>query len=184
MADGGSVRGPAPRRLHIGGEIRSEGWEILNANAAPEVDHVCNAADLSQFPAGTFEAIYASHVLEHFDYKNELRKALAEWNRVLAPRGKIYVSVPDLDALAGLLLEKNRLTVDERFQVMRMMFGGHVDQYDYHVVGLNEEFLGYFLAGAGFVNIQRVAGFGLFEDASTMALKGIPISLNVLAEKP
>jgi predicted SAM-dependent methyltransferase len=184
MPDSAVARGPVSRKLHIGGTVRSDGWEVLNANPAPYVDHVCNANDLSQFSANTFDAIYASHVVEHLDYKDELKDALAGWNRVLVPGGKVYVSVPDLDALAGFLLDKDRLTVDERFQVMRMLFGGHVDRYDYHVVGLNEEFLGYFLNVSGYVNIQRVRGFGLFDDASALVFKGVAVSLNMVAEKP
>jgi predicted SAM-dependent methyltransferase len=51
------------RRLHIGGVERTEGWEVLNAVPGPAVDHVGNAADLRQFPDGTFTALYSSHVL-------------------------------------------------------------------------------------------------------------------------
>ncbi len=172
------------RKLHIGGQQKSAGWEILNANTADYVDHVCNAADLSQFEAGTFAEIYASHVAEHFDYNGELVATLKEWCRVLEPGGKIYISVPDLDVLAGLMLKKNVYTVDERFFVMRMMFGGHIDKYDYHVVGLNEDFLKVFLTTSGFVNIRKVSGFGFFNDTSNMLFKGVPISINVVAEKP
>lgn len=171
------------RRLHIGGTAKSEGWEVLNANPAPYVDHVCNANDLSRFADETFGELYASHVVEHLDYVDELKNTLKEWNRVLVPGGKVFISVPDLDVLAGLFLERKRLTVDERFFVMRMIFGGHVDQYDYHVVGLNEEFLGGFLHASGYVNIQRVRDFGLFHDTSRMSFKGVAISLNMVAEK-
>jgi predicted SAM-dependent methyltransferase len=174
----------SPRRLHIGGTARSDGWEVLNANAAPYVDHVCNANDLAQFADDTFAAIYASHIVEHFDYANELASALREWNRVLVPGGKAYISVPDLDVLARLFLEKDRLTADERFFVMRMIFGGHVDRYDYHAAGLNEEFLARFLTASGYVNIKRVQQFDLFDDTSSMLFKGVAISLNMVAEKP
>ena len=173
-----------PRKLHIGGTVKSDGWEVLNANPAPYVDHVCNANDLSHFAADTFDAIYASHVVEHLDYRNELKATLAGWHRVLVPGGKIYISVPDMDALAGLLLDKARLTKVDRFQVMRMLFGGHIDRHDYHVVGLNEEFLADFLKASGYVNLQRVREFGLFEDTSTMVFNGVAISLNMRAEKP
>jgi len=64
----------------------------------------------------------------------------------------VFISVPDLDILAKFILEK-KLNADERFHVMRMIFGGHMDQYDYHVVGLNEEFLTGFLNAAGCVII-------------------------------
>jgi predicted SAM-dependent methyltransferase len=174
------------RRLHIGGKTPSELWEILNAIPAPYVDHVCNANNLSQFSDNTFVEIYASHIVEHLDYVNELLATLKEWNRVLEPGGKLYISVPDMDTLAKLFIEKDKLSADERFSVMRMIFGGHVDKYDYHVVGLNDEFLAGFLIAAGFENIGIVkeGGFGLFEDTSSMCFKGVFISLNMIAEKP
>lgn len=171
------------RKLHIGGEVKKEGWEVLNANPANYVDYVRNANDLSIFPDNTFETIYASHIAEHFDYRDELSKALEEWYRVLAPGGELLISVPDMDMLARLFLDKNQLDLGERYLIMRMMFGGHMDQYDYHVVGLNEEFLTRFLEGVGFVNIDRVDDFGLFDDTSAIVFKGYPISLNMIAEK-
>ena len=172
------------RKLHIGGTIRADGWEVLNITAGPIVDHVGNANDLSRFCDGSFAAVYASHTLEHFDYAAELEKTLREWARVLAPGGSLYVSVPDLETLAKLLLVKEDLTVDERFHVMRMLFGGHTDAHDYHLVGLNEEFLAYFLTRAGFAEPRRVPSFALFQDTSELLFKGIPISLNVVATKP
>lgn len=175
--------GSPVRRLHIGGKARAEGWEILDALPGPEVDHVCNAKDLSRFADGTFAEIYASHVAEHLDYNGEIQNTLREWHRVLAPGGRIFISVPDLDILAGLMLEKGKYSLEERFKVMRMIFGGHIDSYDYHVVGLNEEFLASYLLQAGFKNLKRVPEFGLFRDTSSSAFHGIPISLNFVAEK-
>jgi predicted SAM-dependent methyltransferase len=171
------------RKLHIGGKVRTSGWEVIDANPGEMVDHVGDAGDLGRFEAGTFEAVYASHVLEHFDYKDALGAALREWHRVLSPGGKLYVSVPDLDVLASLFVLKEKLTLEERYLVMRMIFGGHVDKFDYHQVGLSVDFLAAFLTEAAFVNLRRVASFGLFEDTSAMLFKGVPISLNVVAEK-
>ena len=164
--------------------MRSEGWEVLDANPGPTVDHVADARDLSQFADETFSVVYASHVVEHLDYKDELVATLREWRRVMTAGGTLYVSVPDLARLASLFVLKDQLDLQERFLVMRMMFGGHVDRYDYHVVGLDEDFLAHFLAEAGFGNLKRVASFGLFNDTSAMLFKGLPISLNVVAEKP
>ena len=170
------------RRLHIGGTQAAPGWEVLNANAAPYVDHVGNANDLSRFEDGSFSDIYASHVVEHLDYNGELQNTLAEWRRVLQPMGRLHVSVPDMDVLAELFLQK-QLSTQERFHVMRMMFGGHVDKYDYHVVGLNEDFLSAILAGGGYANIRRVADLGFFNDTSRAKFAGRPISLNMVAER-
>jgi predicted SAM-dependent methyltransferase len=169
------------RKLHIGGHVRTAGWEVLDANPGPCVDHVGNAADLSAFSDGCFEQVYASHVLEHFDYQGQLLTTLTEWRRVLAPNGTLCVSVPDLDVLARLFLDRSLLSVQDRYLVMRMIFGGHMDKYDYHLVGLNEEFLTSFLFSAGFIGIRRVSEFGLFDDTSTMMVKTVPISLNMVA---
>lgn len=135
-------------------------------------------------PTKPFLKIYASHVAEHLDYAGVLQRVLREWHRVLRPGGRLYISVPDLDVLAELFLQKDRLSADERFHVMRMIFGGHIDRFDYHVAGLNREFLTAFLLDAGYVKLQVVQEFGLFEDMSTLIFKGVRISLNIIAEKP
>jgi len=171
------------RRLHIGGKLREAGWEVLNALPGPDVDHLGNANDLSRFADNSFETVYASHVVEHFDYRDELHRTLSEWCRVLKPGGLIQVSVPDLEVLAGLMLNK-QLQLLDRFMVMRMIFGGHMDAYDYHQVGLTEEILGSFLLNAGFVGVQRVERFGHFRDTSDMQFAGQRISLNMQASKP
>jgi predicted SAM-dependent methyltransferase len=172
------------RKLHIGGKERRPDWEVLNAIADECVDHVGNANDLSRFEAGTFAELYASHVLEHMDYQGELQAALKEWHRVLAPGGRLYVSVPDMDVLARFFLSKDKLPWQERFYMMQLMFGGHEDKYDFHAVGLNREFLSWFMSEAGFVNIRKVDSFGLFRDTSCMEYMGTPISVNMIAEKP
>ncbi len=172
------------RRLHVGGRVKAEDWEILDAFARPEVDHVGNAKDLSRFADGSFDVIYASHVVEHFDYRDEISAVLLEWFRVLLPGGVLNVSVPDMNTLAELFLLRETLTFDDRWMVMRMIFGGHTDEYDYHQVGLNEEFLSVYLHRAGFVGIRRVVDFGFFIDTSVMKFAGIPISCNLEARKP
>ncbi len=169
------------RKLHIGGRQPLPGWEILNITPAPGVDHVGDAIDLSRFADGTFDEVYGSHVLEHFDYKDRLLIALKEWRRVLAPGGRLRISVPDLDTLAHLLLQRHTLDVNQRWQVMRMIFGGHMDAHDYHLVGLNQEFLAGYLQAAGFARVERVSRHGLFADTSDMVFGGVPISLNVIA---
>jgi predicted SAM-dependent methyltransferase len=175
--------GRVPRKLHIGGQVRTPGWEVLDANPGPCVDHVGDASDLKRFENDTFDQIYASHVVEHFDYQNQLVATLKEWHRVLTPSGTLHVSVPDLDTLALLFSDRTRLSPQDRFLVMRMIFGGHIDKHDYHLVGLNEEFLTGYLHAGGFTGMRRVASLGLFQDTSSLELKGTPISLNMIARK-
>ena len=171
------------RKLHIGGKVFHPEWEVLNAVPAKSVDHVGDAKNLSRFGDEIFSEIYASHVLEHFDYVSELDTVLKEWARVLQPGGKLYISVPDMDKLANLFLMKDKLNLQERFHVMRMMFGGQTSAYDYHKVGFNREILETFLIKAWFINLRVVDDFGIFKDTSTMKFHGVPISINIMAEK-
>jgi predicted SAM-dependent methyltransferase len=174
---------PSPVRLHIGGKTRQPGWHVLDVLPGPHVDFVGTCVDLGQFADGTVTEIYASHVLEHLGYQNDLLRALREFRRVLVPDGWLRVSVPDLAILCRLFLDAEVQT-HERFAVMRMMFGGQTDRADFHHVGLTQEFLGEYLTIAGFVDIARVADLGCFDDTSRTAFKGRLISLNMIARKP
>jgi predicted SAM-dependent methyltransferase len=175
---------PTGRRLHIGGTLRAPGWEVLNAQPGQHVDHVGDAGDLSRFAHDSFDEVYASHVLEHLDPRLALEPTLKEWRRVLRPGGRLCVSVPDLEVLCELFLDRDRLNLNERFTVMLMMFGGHADPYDRHELGFDEPFLVHFLRSAGFVGVRRVRSLQRFEDTSELEFKGRRISLNVIAEKP
>lgn len=171
------------RKLHIGAKRIFAGWEGLNVTPFDGLDHIMDARDLSAFPDKTFAVVYASHVLEHFDYKDELLTVLKEWHRVLVPGGKLMVSVPDLETLCRLFVDRALCDVNDRFRLMRMLFGGHTDPFDYHQVGLNWEFLTHYLSEAGFESVQRVNTFGLFDDTSGMRFKGQLISLNLVAKR-
>ncbi len=170
------------RKLHIGAKAVCTGWETLNVTPFKGIDHIMDARDLNAFPDKTFAAVYASHVVEHFDYKDELLTVLKEWHRVLAPGGRLLVSVPDLETLCRLFADKEQCDANDRFRLMRMMYGGHTDPFDYHQAGLNWEFLTHYLSEAGFCTVRRVGEFGLFNDTSGMRFKGQLISLNLVAE--
>lgn len=169
-------------RLHVGGREVKEGWKILNAQAGEGVDYVGDCADLGRFPDGSVEEIYASHVLEHLGYHSHLPRTLKEFHRVLRPGGIARISVPDFEVLCRLFLDP-AATLEERFHCMRIVFGGQLDEYDFHRVGLTHEFLSRYLYAAGFSRVERVTRFGLFRDASELVMRGQLISLNVVAYK-
>ena len=173
------------KKLHIGGHIPHPDWEILSIQQRDSiVDYIGNANDLSQFEDNTFEALYASHVLEHFDYVNEVAQVLTEWLRVLEPGGQLMVGVPNWDILARMVIAKDQFSFDERFYVMRTILGGHTDKHDYHYSGYTFDILEGFLTANGYVNIRQVDRFGLFPDTTEACIRGVNISLNVIAEKP
>ena len=68
------------RKLHIGGKQQADGWEILNANPALYVDHVCNANELSQFADGAFSEMYASHVVERSEERRVGKECRSRWS--------------------------------------------------------------------------------------------------------
>lgn len=178
------------KKLQIGGDGRLDGWETYGPHPAKHFDHVGGLADLSRYPDAHFGEILALQVVQRLDHRGELDAALREWRRVLEPGGRISISVPDLDALAGLILARDRLSAKDRFEVMQMAFGGRGRHGECHRVGLNEEFLASFLIAAGFVNVRRVAslgplaGGGILVDFSLLDFRGSPVGLNLVAHKP
>lgn len=169
-------------KLHIGGTERHEGWSVLDVNPGEHVDYVGNCIDLSMLADESCSEIYASHVLEHLAYNGELEQCLMELYRVMKPKGRLRVSVPDLEMLCHLFVHP-KLDFKARYHVMRMMFGGRQDAYDVHPSGLWFEFLGMMIQKVGFVDINRVDTFDQFKDASSMMYLGNRVSLNIIAFK-
>lgn len=169
-----------PRKLHIGGKTRMPGWQNLDIRPGEHVDVVGDLRNLDHLADHSYDMIYASHVLEHFAYRTELPKVMATLRRLLARPGKLFVSVPDLDALCRLFLDP-ALAGHDRFQIMRIMFGGQMHEFDFHYVGLNWDILRDYLHHAGFTRAYRLSELRIFDDSSGLRVNDVPISLNVVA---
>ncbi len=170
-------------KLNIGARTRAPGWHTLDIVPGPEVDFVGDCRTLAGFAEGSVDTIYASHVLEHVRYADELAPTLKRWFAVLKPGGTLMISVPDLRTLCQLFLHP-QARLQDRFHIMRMMFGGQMDAHDLHFVGFDFEILGQYLFETGFRGIRKVADFQLFKDSSVLEFAGHRISLNVTALKP
>jgi predicted SAM-dependent methyltransferase len=168
-------------KLHIGGEQPKNGWKILNIQPKPHVDYIGDISDLTQFQDEMFDEVYASHVFEHVKQQN-IQTTLFGINRILKKGGKFHVSVPDMDELCQLYLNKV-LNFEQRWHVMRMIFGGQVDPFDFHYVGWNFESLNAYLLNSGFNQVEKFNSFGIFNDTSDFAPYGNYISLNLTAIK-
>tara|TARA_Y100000389_G_C17332384_1_gene448805 strand:+ start:141 stop:653 length:513 start_codon:yes stop_codon:yes gene_type:complete len=169
-------------KLHIGGEQIKEGWKILNIQKKDGVDFIGDISDLSQFEDNSIEEIYASHVFEHVLQKN-IKSTLIGIHRVIQDNGKFYVSVPDMNVLCKIFLEP-KAPSKVKVHVLRMMFGGQMDDFDIHYFGWDFNLLKEFLLNAGFKKAEKVKSFSLFDDTSDFApYSGVPISLNVIAYK-
>jgi predicted SAM-dependent methyltransferase len=107
--------GHEPARLlnfGCGGNFHS-GW--VNLDTLPATPEVISY-DLGRqfpFPDESFDAVYGSHVLEHFD--PEIAKILfADCYRILKPGGIVRIVVPDLESIARLYLSSLEGAVDGR----------------------------------------------------------------------
>lgn len=71
-------------------------WQLTDLHPEPGLDQGVIKMDATKIPLedNSVEAIYASHLLEHFP-RHKTRAVLAEWHRVLKPGGEIRILVPD-----------------------------------------------------------------------------------------
>ena len=171
-------------KVEIGNKSpRPDDWVTVNLDKStqPTVNAPATKIPLEDDFA---DLVYASHILEHLDYGNRhpsAYAALKEWWRILKPGGTLMVGVPDLEVLCELYLKGS--TAD-RVMIMRMMMGGHLNEWDYHYAGYDQNLLASYLSYSGFENIERVRNFGLFtDDCTTLEYKNTPISLNLKATK-
>jgi hypothetical protein len=102
-----------PRLLNIGAgpvpppsEFR--GWDVvtLDIDESVEPDLCMDARDLRTLEPGQYEAVYASHVLEHF-YEHEIDGVLWGMYHVLTANGVAYIRVPDARAVMVTVAEGN-----------------------------------------------------------------------------
>jgi len=74
----------------------------LDCNKLVQPDIVASIVAMPMISDNEFDAIFASHVLEHL-HPHEVGMALAEFARVLKPGGKLLIQVPDLQSIGGRL---------------------------------------------------------------------------------
>lgn len=113
------------------------------------------------FAAGTFEGVFAEHVIEHLDPQSALR-ALVECHRVLAVGGRIRVVVPDLQKYVAFYVgELPNAQFDTFANGCEAIWSltqnwGHLSVWD-------STMLGYVLRCAGFEDVEKV-DFGVGRD--------------------
>lgn len=93
-----------PRRLEIGPHKRRiEGFETTDITPGPLVDKVADCRRLP-YHNGTFDLVYASHVIEHIDWY-EVETTIAEWARIVKPGGALEVHTVNSYTIAKMLVE-------------------------------------------------------------------------------
>ena len=85
--------------LHRLGVIGPDRYAAHRSGRFGSLDYL-NVGRPFRFDDDTFEAVYASHLLEHLD-RDVAERCLNEVYRVLSPGGIVRIAVPDLDAVVA-----------------------------------------------------------------------------------
>lgn len=135
-------------RLNVGaGNDRRPGY--LSIDLRTEVSDVVASVEALPFPDRCVAEVLAMDILEHVPIFRT-QELLAEWRRVLMPKGVLRCRVPNLEALASLLLGGHDVA-----QVIENVYGGHRwgpnGAFDAHHHGFTPATFQESLAQAGFV---------------------------------
>lgn len=143
-------------KLHLGcGKRFIPGFIHVDIDKMDHIDIVTNLNNLSMFRDNSVELIYASHVLEYYSFF-EVIDVLIEWNRILMPKGKLRISVPDFDKLISVYHFTNK-NIDS---IIGPLFGRMpITQSDgsksliFHRTVYNKEKISYILKQSGYKEI-------------------------------
>lgn len=171
------------RYLHIGcgNIILPAPFENLDTRELPGVDHISEAYPLQQFEDNTFDLVYSSHVLEHFE-KAKTQDIVNEWVRILKPGGTIRLSVPSLENLIKIY----QISGDMEYIIGPLM-GGQTYKQNFHYNMFDTRRLTIYLENAGCEAVHpwdyRRTSHSKYFDFSQATTWEIPISLNLEARK-
>ena len=165
-------------RLNLGGrDTHIPGFLTVDLKEGGDIQS--DISDLKSFADGTVSEIYASHCLEHFPHVRT-QYVLEEWRRVLKPKGKLYISVPDFDAVVRLY----NLTGHLNDFLRNLLYGDQIYDLAFHYTIFTFTTLAAYCARAGFEDVRRITVMPYnVKDCShnldTITLQ--PISVNVEA---
>lgn len=177
----------AARRLHP--TFVRGAWQETRIDIDPQAkpDFVASITDMrSSIASRSVDAVWSSHALEHL-YPHEVPLALAEFKRVLKLDGFALVTLPDLEAVASLLLSHGLDHVAYTSPAgpitpLDMLFGhaasvSRGQHYMAHKTGFTCASLGQRFVDAGFsvVHIKRVGfdlwALGLMQEADQVTIQ-------------
>lgn len=171
-------------KLNLGSRDRSmPGFQNVDTDPHPGVDHVMDVGDLYRFQDGSVAEIYSSNVLEHFPHVRTL-EVLKDWARVLSPGGILYLSVPDFKRTIDLYHACGGVLND---WIVNFLYGDQGYKTAFHYTAFDFPRLTGILKQAGFSEVSQVdfLPIGDKNDCSNMRsnFDGKPVCLNIIAVK-
>lgn len=174
-------------KLHIGcGKNYIPGWTNLDLFSSVKADVYADITALP-FDRGSFDLIYASHVLEHVQ-RNTVVATLAHWRDMLKEVGILRLAVPNFEAVAKWYAKTGNLN-----DVMGLLYGAQNHPKNNHFVTFDSNTLRRDLIRAGFSEIRfwdwKTTDHAAFDDYSQSYLphldkdNGMLMSLNLEAVK-
>ena len=140
-------------KLHLGSGSRFlRGFTHIDIADFPHIDHISPVESLEFIPDSSVLEIYCSHTLEYFD-RYQVGEVLSEWLRVLSPGGKLFLTVPNFDALVRIYSKTNSLST-----IIGPLFGRWVNSNDrspiFHRTVWNDPELKHKLEEVGFESVE------------------------------
>ena len=106
-----------------------------------------------EFADASVDEILAVGVFEHFS-RDDARRTLADWCRVLKSGGRAVIDVPDLVETGRLL--RDAANADDALWAIRLIYGSQKNPYSFHKWGYTPETLDALGRACGFSRSQPV----------------------------
>jgi predicted SAM-dependent methyltransferase len=143
---------PKKANLGCGYDVRP-GYLNIDLHVWHNPDLVADVTKLDMLPSGYFEEVVAQDVLEHLE-RHKVGPALAEWARILAGGGALYVRVPSLMGMFNMLKQPENWPCEEAEKIVHLMYGTQAYTGDYHLSGFTAPMLNTYLNRAGLRVVQ------------------------------
>lgn len=134
-------------KLYVGSRnYKPDGYVTVDIDPSNNPDIVADITDMAVVADASCDEVVAGHVLEHIEWPDSFA-AMAEFSRVLKPRGVVKIAVPDMASLMRMLLSG-----ESAFHVMGLIYGlgGRVNTFERHRYGFTPGMLADILEAIGF----------------------------------
>ncbi len=149
------------------GKDKQPGWTILDVLKGSDIIHDLNSKKPLPFKKNSVNNIYCSHTLEHLQ-PEKIQSVLNNFHRVLKPKGKCRVVVPDVSYAIDLYINNPKELIEGEYCAKPRTVHtpdtkmGWLTAWFYtksygHRVGFDEEFLRAFLKRTPFKNITKMS---------------------------